>query len=118
MFAVSDRAFVNLLSDPNAKVTAELDNFEARMPLGKAASMWLFRAMPAPYSAEDLRGLRAAPTALAIVTEMGKFSLAFQPIHISGIDNVLIDDLLPTVQATPVLASYKVCASWLHVVEQ
>ena len=118
MFAVSDRAYVNLLSDPSARVTAELDNFEARMPLGKAASMWLFRALPAPYSAEELRGLRSAPTALAFVTEMSKYALGFQPIHISGIDNVLIDDLLPTVQATPVLASYKVCSSWLHVIEQ
>ena len=118
LFAVSDRAYVNLLSDPSAQVTAELDNFEARMPLGKAASMWLFRALPAPYSAEDLRGLRSAPTALSLVTEMKKYSLGFQPIQISGVDNVLIDDLLPTVQATPVLASYKICASWLHVIEQ
>lgn len=118
MFAVADRAYVNLLSDPSALVTAELDNFEARMPLGKAASMWLFRAMPAPYSAEDLRGLRTAPTALSVVTQMGRYALGFQPIHISGVDNVLIDDLLATVQATPVLASYKVCASWLHVIEQ
>ena len=118
MFAVSDRAYVNLLSDPSAQVTAELDNFEARMPLGKAASMWLFRALPAPYSAEELRGLRSAPTALALVSGMNKYSLGFQPIRISGVDNVLIDDLLPTVQATPVLASYQVCASWLHVIEQ
>ena len=118
MFAISDRAYVNLLSDPSALMTAELDNFEARMPLGKAASMWLFRTLPAPYSAEELRGLKSAPTALSFVTEMSKYSLSFQPIRISGIDNVLIGDLLPTVQATPILASYKVCSSWLHVIEQ
>ena len=118
MFAISDRAYVNLLSDPSALMTAELDNFEASLPLGKAASMWLFRTLPAPYSAEELRGLKSAPTALSFVTEMSKYSLVFQPIRISGIDNVLIGDLLPMVQATPILASYKVCSSWLHVIEQ
>jgi hypothetical protein len=131
LFAVTDAAYAAIDTDAgmaafkagsgaNATSTPSVDlaRLEVRLPLPKAASMWLFRSLQRPYSLDDLRGLSAVPTALAAATGLEQYKLFFTPINLrGGVRSVVIDDLLMTVTATPVLKSVQACGSWMHLID-
>jgi hypothetical protein len=102
LFAVTDAAYAAIDSDitmvafKNGNASgADLASLEGRLPLAKAASMWLFRSLQRPYSLDDLRGLTYVPTALAAATQETRFRLYFTPIDLRGaVRSVVIDDLL------------------------
>jgi len=102
IFAVTDAAYAAIDSDTTMAAFRagnasglDLASLEARLPLPKAASMWLFRSLQRPYSLDDLRGLTSVPTALAAATGDARYRLYFTPINLRGsVRSVVIDDLL------------------------
>lgn len=121
VFAVSDRAFANVAASfgTGGDVGPDLVALEQKLPRGKIASMWLFRSLPQAYSLDGLRGLGSnVPTGLAVATGEKRLVLNFEAVNVGGSATALVDDLLATVQATPVVNATRVCNSWLFTVDQ